>query len=144
MRLGKFEINFHSNYLQIELVSFLRLPRLRESRGNRKFWCSFSRREKQGEFLKIKSCSRMLPYLGFCFGGHPSNEWDYCTSLHCICDCSLAGISSSISLCSGSGINVILMLKKTQGKSWEHREFDLDRSMATLKYHKIGIKYIEK
>ena len=73
MRLGKFEINFHSNYLQIELVSFLRLPRLRESRGNRKFWCSFSRREKQGEFLKIKGCSRMLPYLGFCFGGHPSN-----------------------------------------------------------------------
>ena len=34
---------------------------------------------------------------------------------------------------SGSGINIIFWCQKTQGKSWKHREFCLDWSVATLK-----------
>ena len=55
-------------------------------------------------------------------------EWGYV-------DCSLEGIAS-MPLFGGSGINVILMLKK-HGKSCvntgKHREFCLDRSVAILK-----------
>ena len=36
-------------------------------------------------------------------------EWRYCTRPHCICDCSLEGIVSSISLCGDSEINIVLM-----------------------------------
>ena len=38
----------------------------------------------------------------------------FCNSLHCICDCSLQDIISSISMCSVSGINILRLDRKNR------------------------------